>query len=70
MRKLALAAAMLLAGGASASAAPLTLTSPDLAPGARIADEQVGNGFGCSGGNRLAGARLVGRAQGNQELRR
>ncbi len=51
MRKLAFAAAMLLAGGASASAAQLTLTSSDIKPGARIADEQVANGFGCSGGN-------------------
>ncbi|MGA2485673.1 MAG: YbhB/YbcL family Raf kinase inhibitor-like protein [Roseiarcus sp.] len=51
MRKLAFAAAMLLAGGASGSAAQLTLTSSDIKPGARIADEQVANGFGCSGGN-------------------
>jgi hypothetical protein len=51
MQKLALAAAMLLAGAASASAAQLTLTSPDIKPGARIADEQVANGLGCSGGN-------------------
>jgi Raf kinase inhibitor-like YbhB/YbcL family protein len=51
MRTLALAAAALLAGAASASAAQLTLTSPDIKPGARIADEQVANGFGCSGGN-------------------
>ena len=27
------------------------MTSPDIKPGARIADEQVANGFGCSGGN-------------------
>ena len=51
MRILALAAAGLLAGAASASAAQLTLTSPDIKPGARIADEQIANGFGCSGGN-------------------
>ena len=51
MRKMALAAAMLLAGGASASAAQMTVASPDIKPGARIADEQVANGFGCSGGN-------------------
>ena len=50
MRTLALAAA-LLAGVASASAAQMTVTSPDVKPGARIADEQVANGFGCSGGN-------------------
>jgi Raf kinase inhibitor-like YbhB/YbcL family protein len=49
MRKLALAAAMLATGGASA--AQMAVTSPDIKPGARIADEQVANGFGCSGGN-------------------
>ena len=52
MRTLALAAALLaVAASASASAAQLTLTSPDFKPDARIADEQVANGFGCSGGN-------------------
>lgn len=29
----------------------MTITSPDIAPGARIADEQVFNGFGCTGKN-------------------
>ena len=29
----------------------LTIASPDIAPGARIADEQVFNGFGCTGKN-------------------
>jgi Raf kinase inhibitor-like YbhB/YbcL family protein len=29
----------------------LTLTSPDVKPGARIADEQVFSGFGCTGSN-------------------
>jgi Raf kinase inhibitor-like YbhB/YbcL family protein len=42
---------MLLAGAASAGAAQLSITSPDIKPGARIADEQVANGFGCSGKN-------------------
>ncbi len=51
MRKLALAGALLLAGAASAGAAEMTLTSPDIKPGGKIADEQLGNGFGCSGGN-------------------
>jgi Raf kinase inhibitor-like YbhB/YbcL family protein len=51
MRSLALAATTLLACVASAGAAQLTLTSPDIKPGAKIADEQVANGFGCSGGN-------------------
>ena len=35
----------------TAGAQTMTLTSPDIAPGARIADEQVLNGFGCTGGN-------------------
>jgi Raf kinase inhibitor-like YbhB/YbcL family protein len=51
MRNLALAAATLLAGVTRVSAAQMTLTSPDIKPGARIADEQVANGFGCSGGD-------------------
>ena len=29
----------------------MTLTSPDIAPGATIANEQVANVFGCTGGN-------------------
>ena len=51
MRKLAMACGMLIAGAASAGAAQLSITSPDIKPGARIADEQVANGFGCSGKN-------------------
>lgn len=34
-----------------AFAAGFALTSPEIHPGARIADEQVFNGFGCTGGN-------------------
>jgi Raf kinase inhibitor-like YbhB/YbcL family protein len=52
MRKLALAAALLLGGATAASAGPaITVTSPDIKPGAKIADEQVANAFGCSGKN-------------------
>lgn len=54
MRRQASVGATLLAclfGAATASAAPLMLTSPDLAPGARLADEQTGNAFGCTGAN-------------------
>ena len=32
-------------------AAALEISSPDIAPGAKIADEQVFSGFGCSGKN-------------------
>ncbi len=34
-----------------ASADSFTLTSPEVKPGGRFADEQVFNGFGCKGGN-------------------
>src|ERR1700685_3833997 len=46
---LALFAAFLGARGAAAQS--LTLTSPDIAPGATIAKGQVANVFGCTGGN-------------------
>jgi Raf kinase inhibitor-like YbhB/YbcL family protein len=32
-------------------AGPFTLSSPDIAPGGRIAEAQVFDGFGCKGGN-------------------
>lgn len=52
MRNLVLTTAVVLGGLASAGAASaLTLTSPDIKPGAKIADEQVFNSFGCSGKN-------------------
>ncbi|MBV8784020.1 MAG: YbhB/YbcL family Raf kinase inhibitor-like protein [Gammaproteobacteria bacterium] len=37
--------------GADPAAAGFTLSSPDIKPGGRIAEAQVFNGFGCSGGN-------------------
>jgi Raf kinase inhibitor-like YbhB/YbcL family protein len=50
MRTLAFASGMLLAGLASVGAAhALSLTSPDIKPGARISDEQVANIMGCPG---------------------
>lgn len=45
-----LAAAALIASGA-ACADGFTLTSPDVAEGARMAEQQVFKGFGCDGGN-------------------
>jgi Raf kinase inhibitor-like YbhB/YbcL family protein len=52
MRKLAFASGLLLAGAASVGAAhALSLTSPDIKPGGRIADEQVFNGWDCTGKN-------------------
>ena len=37
--------------GATSGANALSLTSPDIKPGAKIADEQVFNSFGCAGKN-------------------
>jgi Raf kinase inhibitor-like YbhB/YbcL family protein len=52
MRDLILMTAMVLAGLTSAGAASaLTLTSPDVKPNGRIADEQVFNGWDCTGKN-------------------
>jgi hypothetical protein len=45
----ALFAALLGAGNAAAQT--MTLTSPDIEPGGKIADEQAANVFGCTGGN-------------------
>lgn len=52
----ALAALLMLivasgAGAADNPAANFTLSSPDIAPGGKIADAQVFSGFGCQGGN-------------------
>ena len=44
-----LATATVLA--AAAAAGQFTLSSPDIAPGGRIAEAQVFDGFGCKGGN-------------------
>ena len=38
-------------GAGSAAAQTMTLTSPDIKPGGKIADEQAANVFGCTGGN-------------------
>ena len=45
----ALGVSVLLTGGANAQS--MTLTSPDIAEGATIGNEQVFKGFGCTGGN-------------------
>jgi Raf kinase inhibitor-like YbhB/YbcL family protein len=52
MRRLAFAFAVLMSGVLTASAAPaLKVMSPDIKPGARIADEQVASAMGCPGKN-------------------
>jgi len=66
LRTAALAASLALAGVAHAQ---FRLTSPDIKPGATIADEQVFNGFGCSGKNISPALQWSGRAQRGQELR-
>ena len=48
LRLFALVATLSIAGAAQAQ---FKLTSPDIKPGGTIADEQVFNGFGCSGKN-------------------
>jgi hypothetical protein len=47
----ALALFAALFGAEAAAAQTMTLTSPDIKPGGKIADEQVFNAFGCTGGN-------------------
>jgi hypothetical protein len=46
-----IATLLLVAGAAHADDATFQLVSPDLPPGQAIAQKQVYNGFGCSGGN-------------------
>lgn len=45
------AATLLAAGALSAHAEAFSLSSPDIKPGATLANEQVFAGFGCTGGN-------------------
>jgi Raf kinase inhibitor-like YbhB/YbcL family protein len=47
----ALSGMVFAAALASTAASAFELTSPDVAPGGKIADEQVFNNFGCSGKN-------------------
>ena len=56
-------------GADAAAAQTMTLTSPDIAPGARIADEQVYQRLWLHGRQHLARALLVGSAEGHEELR-
>ena len=53
MKRLAVLAAfgLILLGPSAANAQSMALTSADLKEGATIANEQVFNGFGCTGGN-------------------
>src|ERR1700691_3355488 len=53
-------------GGEAATAQTMTLTSPDIAPGAKIADEQVFSGFGCTGGNQSPALSWSGAPQGTK----
>ena len=49
MKKLAIILAVALGWASGANA--MTLTSPEIKPGGKIADEQVFNGWDCKGGN-------------------
>lgn len=49
LRRSSIAAAVVGFVGSANAADTLTLTSPDIKPGATIADEQVYSGFGCTG---------------------
>ncbi len=51
MFRIALTAAVVLACAGSAFAQGFKLVSPDVKPGAKIAEEHVFNGFGCTGKN-------------------
>ncbi len=62
----ALAAGVALAARVSAGA--FELTSPDIKPGGRIAEEQVFNGFGCSGKNISPALRWSGAPAGTRSF--
>src|SRR5450631_1773434 len=69
MRDFALMTAVVLGGLTSAGAASaLTLTSPDIKPGATIADEQVFNSFGCTGKNISPALSWSGAPQGTKSF--
>jgi len=55
-------------GGEAATAQTMTLTSPDIAPGAKIADEQVFSSFGCTGGNISPALSWSGAPQGTKSF--
>jgi Raf kinase inhibitor-like YbhB/YbcL family protein len=55
-------------GCGAAAAQTMTLTSPDIAPGATIAKEQVVNVFGCSGGNTSPALSWSGAPQGTKSF--
>jgi hypothetical protein len=63
-----LAGGLLVTGAASAGAAEFLLTSPDIAAGATIAEGQVGNAFGCSGGNASPALNWSGAPEGTKSF--
>lgn len=52
----------------SASAATFSLSSPTIKSGAKLGNEQVFNGFGCSGGNVSPALKWSGAPQGTQSF--
>jgi len=69
MRTIAFWTALIVGGVASAGAASaLTLTSPDIRQGGRIADEQVFNGWDCTGKNVSPELRWTGAPRGTKSF--
>lgn len=62
------AAAVLTATAGAAGAQPFKLASPDIKPNATIADEQVYNGFGCTGKNLSPALRWSGAPKGTKSF--
>jgi Raf kinase inhibitor-like YbhB/YbcL family protein len=64
----AILAGAVLTAGLPAAAADFTLTSPQFAPGAKLGEAQVYNGFGCSGGNVSPELRWSGAPEGTKSF--
>jgi Raf kinase inhibitor-like YbhB/YbcL family protein len=67
-RKLGVAAALAAYLGGAAVAGALTLTSPDVKAGGKIADEQVFNSFGCTGKNQSPALSWSGAPKGTKSF--
>ncbi len=65
---LLLGASLLAAAAAATEPAAFTLTSGNFAPGGTLAEEQVFNGFGCTGGNVSPALAWTGVPQGTRSF--
>jgi len=61
-------AALVLAAATPALAADFTVTSPDFADGGRLAEAQVFDGFGCTGGNLAPALAWTGAPEGTESF--